>query len=95
LLPEKLFCLVLILDFTKMVSKVMGPIPTQQTYEKSDPETYMKVAFSNVKSDAEGLGKQGCGSLCLAVEVDRATMPSAFRKTSMNFVSLFKNVRLH
>jgi len=70
-----------------MVSRISGPIPAHDGYDKLDIHTlmYLKVP---VVARAQHRGTErtvteGCGGVtCLALEVEGHSMPSAYKHTS-------------
>ena len=74
-----------------MVSRVSGPIPPYPCHDTQDPQsqTYLKVPAPRVRPDAEDIAKQSHGTLCLALEVEGHSMPSAFRQTSVCYLCAF------
>jgi len=66
------------------VSRISGPIPPHPCYEKLDSksQTYVKVPATRAQHEAEQIATEGHGTLCLALEVEGHSMPSAYKHTS-------------
>ena len=67
-----------------MVSTISGPIPTDLCYDRTDDKTVVKVPAARVRPEAADIARQGRGTLCLALEIEGHSMPSAYRRTSMS-----------
>lgn len=68
-----------------MVSRISGPIPPHPCYDKLDAcsQTCIKVPATGVQHQTEQTTSLGQESLCLALEVEGHSMPSAYRHTKV------------
>ena len=67
-----------------MVSRISGPIPSHPSGDDHS-QTYLKVPVTTLQRDAT----QGQGALCMALEVEGHSMPSAYKHTSLFLASLW------
>ena len=66
-----------------MVSRISGPIPAHTGYDKLDGQTptYLKVPAARPQAEQPAAEEHGT-VMCLALEVEGHSMPSAYKHTS-------------
>lgn len=64
-----------------MASTIKGPIPAHPHYDVREMQNCNEIPAARVRPEAQDIAKQGRGTLCLALEIEGHTMPSACRQT--------------